>query len=64
MKKNKCIVSGCIREMAIIKHGLCKAHMNRFYVHGEVGDGKIGKRKKHKPYVETKKLKDKFISAR
>jgi hypothetical protein len=53
MKKDKCSVDGCKRPIAIPKHGLCKAHLNRFYRTGKPGESKIKPRKFHKPYKET-----------
>jgi len=49
---NKCVVAGCTRVAAVKKHQLCKAHLNRFYRTGEVGKGKILKKKIHTPYTE------------
>lgn len=49
--KNKCGVAECDLEIAVKKHGLCKAHTERYYRHGHPGTEKILSRKKHKPYV-------------
>jgi hypothetical protein len=55
MNKNKCIVPGCMREIAIKKHRMCKAHVNRMYEHGDPGDAYIHPRKLHNPYRITDK---------
>jgi len=46
----KCQVEGCKRKVAVVKHGLCKAHANRYYWKGTPGTGEILKRKRHEPY--------------
>lgn len=46
----KCRVNGCDRKIAVVKHGLCKAHANRYYWNGHPGTGEILKRKRHAPF--------------
>ena len=46
----KCQVEGCKRNIAVVKHGLCKAHANRYYWKGHPGSGEILKRKRHAPF--------------
>jgi len=53
--KDKCIVKGCDRPISVKKHQLCHAHTMRWYRNGDIGKGKIPKRKKHKPFVLTYK---------
>lgn len=45
-----CVVDGCPEPIAVKKHGLCYAHLRRYYRHGEVGSGKIVKRTKQAPF--------------
>ena len=61
MEDCKCKAEGCSRKMVSQKHRLCKAHLNRFYRTGTVGEGKIAKKRNHNPYfgLYNKKLEDK-----
>ena len=52
MKENKCLVKGCNRPVKVQKHGLCMAHVLRYYRTGSVGDAEIHTRKEHKVYQQ------------
>ena len=46
-----CAVKGCRRKVDILKHKLCKAHVQRLYKWGNpLPEKKIAKRTIHNPY--------------
>lgn len=47
--EKKCQVPNCKRPVEVMKHQLCKAHANRFYKTGALGNKKVIGRKTHKP---------------
>lgn len=51
--KDLCTVSGCIRPIGVIKHGLCLRHYKRWLETGDVGPAKIRPNKRHRPYLTT-----------
>lgn len=58
MKNNsKCSVKGCDRPVKVVKHGLCSAHLQRYYRHNEPGSPRIAEKKVHVGYREVKELK-------
>ncbi len=52
MKKNKCVVNGCDREIHIKKHGICKGHAQQLYRGGKVINAPLKKIYKHPPLKE------------
>lgn len=57
MLKDQCIVPGCIRQIGVKKHMLCRAHLSRLYRTGKVGEGKIAKKKDHPAFINERKDK-------
>lgn len=56
--KKDCFVKGCTREIFIIKHGLCRAHYDRYRLTGDVGSAPIIKRRNIEPYIHIKTKKE------
>lgn len=57
MKNNsKCSVKGCDRPVKVIKHGLCTAHLSRYYRHGNPGTAKVMVKQQHQSYKEVKQI--------
>lgn len=54
--KTKCAVAGCGRPIVVKKHGLCAAHLQRYYRKKEVGAGKILERVQHRPFRQKAKV--------
>lgn len=52
MKKEKCCLKGCNREIVNYKHKLCNTHYVRYQRTGSVGDAKIRKRRVLKPFSQ------------
>lgn len=49
-QNKKCLVKGCAREIFVSKHGLCRAHYDRYRLKGDVGKGLIIQRRNLEPY--------------
>jgi hypothetical protein len=49
----KCCVKGCKRDAAVKKHQLCWGHLQRFYRHGETGNGEIRKKQIRPAYNKS-----------
>ena len=56
---SKCAVKGCERPVKIFKHGLCTAHLLRYYRHGDPGIAKIAIKKIRPSYKELKECQAK-----
>lgn len=54
MSEKKCCVKGCDRPIAIDKHDLCRAHLQKYYRNGDPGTALVRKKKLYKPYEAHK----------
>jgi hypothetical protein len=59
MSEKKCSVKGCMRPIAIVKHALCRAHLQKYYRNGDPGQDQIRIKRKYKPYDPKKKVTSK-----
>lgn len=58
INNSKCSLKGCNRPVKIFKHGLCTAHLLRYYRHGDPGIAKIGTKKQRPSYKELTNEKE------
>ena len=59
MNEKKCCITGCKRPIAIGKHALCRAHLQRYYRDGDPGNEPVRERREYKPYGITPATKEK-----
>lgn len=58
MSEKKCSVKGCVRPIAIAKHALCRAHLQKYYRNGDPGHAQVRIKRKYKPYnPQTKEIR-------
>lgn len=48
--KKICIINGCSNPINVKKHGLCMAHVKRYY-RGEKVEGRVRSRRSYLPYM-------------
>lgn len=53
--QDKCLVNGCLRNVRVIKHGLCYTHYCRYRKTGETGKAEICIKKSIESYKDRLK---------